>query len=42
MCSRGVVTNIWEHTPDPLDLIAKYGADGLRFGIISIAPQGQQ
>jgi len=20
MCSRGVVTNIWEHTPDPLDL----------------------
>jgi valyl-tRNA synthetase len=29
------------NSPDPLDLIAKYGADGLRFGIISIAPQGQ-
>jgi valyl-tRNA synthetase len=29
------------NSPDPLDLIARYGADGLRFGIISIAPQGQ-
>ena len=29
------------NSPDPLDLIAKYGADGLRFGVISIAPQGQ-
>jgi valyl-tRNA synthetase len=29
------------NSPDPLDLIAKYGADGLRFGIVSIAPQGQ-
>ena len=29
------------NSPDPLDLIDKYGADGLRFGIISIAPQGQ-
>ncbi len=29
------------NSPDPLDLIGKYGADGLRFGIISIAPQGQ-
>ncbi len=29
------------NSPDPLDLIAQYGADGLRFGIISIAPQGQ-
>jgi valyl-tRNA synthetase len=29
------------NSPDPLDLIANYGADGLRFGIISIAPQGQ-
>ncbi|MBX3739102.1 MAG: valine--tRNA ligase [Candidatus Didemnitutus sp.] len=29
------------NSPDPLDLIATYGADGLRFGIISIAPQGQ-
>jgi len=28
------------NSPDPLDLIATYGADGLRFGIISIAPQG--
>jgi valyl-tRNA synthetase len=29
------------NSPDPLDLIGRYGADGLRFGIISIAPQGQ-
>ncbi len=29
------------NSPDPLDLIDEYGADGLRFGIISIAPQGQ-
>ncbi|OHE89114.1 MAG: hypothetical protein A3G75_01945 [Verrucomicrobia bacterium RIFCSPLOWO2_12_FULL_64_8] len=29
------------NSPDPLDLINKYGADGLRFGVISIAPQGQ-
>jgi valyl-tRNA synthetase len=29
------------NSPDPLDLISTYGADGLRFGIISIAPQGQ-
>ncbi len=29
------------NSPDPLTLIDKYGADGLRFGIISIAPQGQ-
>ncbi|HUB67078.1 MAG TPA: valine--tRNA ligase [Candidatus Methylacidiphilales bacterium] len=29
------------NSPDPLDLIAKYGADGLRFGLIRIAPQGQ-
>jgi valyl-tRNA synthetase len=29
------------NSPDPLDLIDKYGADGLRFGIMSIAPQGQ-
>ena len=29
------------NSPDPLDLINSYGADGLRFGIISIAPQGQ-
>ncbi len=29
------------NSPDPLDLINRYGADGLRFGIISIAPQGQ-
>jgi len=29
------------NSPDPLDLIGTYGADGLRFGIISIAPQGQ-
>jgi valyl-tRNA synthetase len=29
------------NSPDPLDLIAKYGADGVRFGIINIAPSGQ-
>ncbi|MSU47467.1 MAG: valine--tRNA ligase [Lacunisphaera sp.] len=29
------------NSPDPLDLITKYGADGLRLGIVSIAPQGQ-
>lgn len=29
------------NSPDPLDLIAQLGADGLRFGIMSIAPQGQ-
>lgn len=28
------------NSPDPLDLIAKFGADGLRFGIINIAPSG--
>ncbi len=29
------------NSPDPLDLIDSYGADGLRFGIVSTAPQGQ-
>ena len=29
------------NSPDPLDLISKYGADGLRHGIMSIAPKGQ-
>ncbi|MBT7742867.1 MAG: class I tRNA ligase family protein [Opitutae bacterium] len=29
------------NSPDPLDLIAKFGADGLRHGIMSIAPKGQ-
>jgi valyl-tRNA synthetase len=29
------------NSPDPLDLIAKYGADGLRFSLMLIAPQGQ-
>ncbi len=29
------------NSPDPLDLIAKVGADGLRFGLMRIAPQGQ-
>ncbi len=28
------------NSPDPLDLIAKYGADGLRFGLMRIAPVG--
>ncbi|MCS7062988.1 MAG: class I tRNA ligase family protein [Methylacidiphilales bacterium] len=29
------------NSPDPLSLIEQYGADGLRFGLIRIAPQGQ-
>jgi valyl-tRNA synthetase len=29
------------NSPDPLDLISKYGADGLRFGLMRIAPLGQ-
>src|SRR6184192_3432818 len=29
------------NSPDPLDLIMKYGADGLRFGLMRIAPSGQ-
>ncbi|MDR2677529.1 MAG: valine--tRNA ligase [Puniceicoccales bacterium] len=29
------------NSPEPLDLIAQYGADGVRFGLLSIAPQGQ-
>jgi valyl-tRNA synthetase len=29
------------NSPDPLELIAKYGADGLRYGLMRIAPQGQ-
>jgi len=29
------------NSPDPLDIIAKFGADGLRFGLMRIAPQGQ-
>jgi len=29
------------NSPDPIDLIEQYGADGLRFGIMSIAPKGQ-
>jgi len=29
------------NSPDPLDLIAKYGADGLRFGLLQMAPLGQ-
>ncbi len=29
------------NSPDPLDLISKYGADGLRFGLLQIAPLGQ-
>ncbi len=28
------------NSPDPLDLIDKYGADGLRFGLLRIAPTG--
>jgi valyl-tRNA synthetase len=29
------------NSPDPLDLIAKYGADGVRFGLLQMAPLGQ-
>ncbi len=29
------------NSPDPIELIEKYGADGLRFGIMLIAPKGQ-
>ncbi len=29
------------NSPDPLELMAKYGADGLRFGLMRMAPSGQ-
>src|SRR6476660_5985578 len=29
------------NSPDPLELIDEYGADGLRFGLMRIAPSGQ-
>lgn len=29
------------NSPDPLEIIGKYGADALRWGIVSIAPTGQ-
>jgi valyl-tRNA synthetase len=29
------------NSPDPLDLIAKFGADALRFGVMRVAPLGQ-
>ena len=29
------------NSPDPLDLIKTFGADGVRVGLLSIAPQGQ-
>jgi valyl-tRNA synthetase len=29
------------NSPDPLALMAKYGADGLRFGLMRMAPSGQ-
>src|SRR5437016_1932337 len=29
------------NSPDPLELIDKFGADGLRFGLMRIAPRGQ-
>ncbi|MBN1551741.1 valine--tRNA ligase, partial [bacterium] len=28
------------NSPDPLDIIAKYGADALRFGMVMISPRG--
>jgi valyl-tRNA synthetase len=29
------------NSPDPIELMEKYGADGLRFGLMRIAPRGQ-
>ncbi|MGI9173487.1 MAG: class I tRNA ligase family protein, partial [Chthoniobacterales bacterium] len=29
------------NSPDPLELMAKYGADGVRFGLMRMAPTGQ-
>lgn len=29
------------NSPEPMELIGKYGSDGVRFGLIAIAPQGQ-
>ncbi|MDE6575815.1 MAG: valine--tRNA ligase [Opitutales bacterium] len=29
------------NSPDPLDLVDKYGADGLRLGLLLMSPQGQ-
>jgi len=29
------------NSPDPLDLISKYGADGVRMGLMLITPEGQ-
>jgi valyl-tRNA synthetase len=29
------------NSPDPLDLVKKYGADGVRIGLLSMAPNGQ-
>ncbi|MDR1497536.1 MAG: valine--tRNA ligase [Puniceicoccales bacterium] len=29
------------NSPEPLDLIARFGADGIRLGLLSIAPKGQ-
>ncbi|MFA4838627.1 MAG: valine--tRNA ligase [Candidatus Neomarinimicrobiota bacterium] len=29
------------NSPDPIDLVNRYGADALRFGVMLIAPQGQ-
>ena len=34
------MSNSLGNSPDPLDLIAKYGADGLRFGLMRISPTG--
>jgi valyl-tRNA synthetase len=29
------------NSPDPLDIIEKYGADALRYTVVSLAPVGQ-
>lgn len=34
-------TKQYGNSPEPIDLIAKYGTDGLRFGLVRIAPLGQ-
>lgn len=49
VCFNGIIRDIegrkmsksLGNSPDPISLIDKYGADGLRFGILGIAPQGQ-
>ena len=39
--TRSEDVEVLGNSPDPLELIDKYGADGLRFGLMRIAPRGQ-